>query len=80
MPCDYKDSTLKLLLSRLQLLTEILRDICRDLCIKYRPSGPLPPSCPKVPIKVTLLYKTPSSLNLRSKRQKLTQCERNDSK
>ena len=65
MLCDYKDA-LKLLLLRLQQLTEILRDTCRDMCIKYRPSGPLPPSYPKVPIKVTLLYKTPSSLNLRS--------------
>jgi hypothetical protein len=53
---------------------------CRDLCVKYLPSVPLPPSNPKVPIKVTLLYKALFSLNLSLKWQKLTQCDRNDSK
>lgn len=76
--CDCKD-TLKLLVSRLQQLTELLRDTCRDLRVKYHISGPLPPSYPKVPVKVTLLYKAPSSLNLCSKRQKLAQCDRSDS-
>jgi len=53
---------------------------CRDLGVKCLPSGPLPSSYPKVPVKVTLLYKALSSLNLSSKWQTLTQCDGNDSK